>query len=203
MCRQQLYEKYSHLTKTWSTRRFVEPADQVQPCARRHRAPAPCGESKHTLFVSIICLWITWGPVNRLASGATETGSRGRGQNSAPRPGCHKEEPVSLTRSACYGNIWPPGSGDSISAFPPVRFAALKRFQLVYGCSETQTASFAAEGPTRGDPADRDSVGRSGEICRAGVTSENQDVTRKRDRKRAGCPANVRKGLKSNSQWKK
>lgn len=50
-----------------------------------------------------------------------------------------------------------------------------------------------SRGPTRVDPADQESVGRSGGLRRAGVTPKNQDVTTKRDGKGAGCPANVRR----------
>ena len=51
--------------------------------------------------------------MNRLASSATQTGSRGRSES-----GCHKEEPVSPQQVSLPGKCMTPGSVDTISAFP-------------------------------------------------------------------------------------
>lgn len=66
----------------------------VDVCA----AMSPREESKHALFVSIMCLEITWGPASSLACSATKAGSRGWGQSGAPSLGCYQEKPVSLRK---------------------------------------------------------------------------------------------------------
>lgn len=88
-------------------------------CFQQHAATSPCGESKHALFVSIICLSITWGPASSPACRAREAGSRGWGQSGAPSSACHQEEPASPTRSGRGGTVCLPLQTLAASAFPP------------------------------------------------------------------------------------
>lgn len=64
---------------------------------------SPCGECKYALFVSIICLSITWGPARSPASSVRQAGSQRWGQSGPPSPDHHQEESVSLTRSNWSG----------------------------------------------------------------------------------------------------